>query len=88
LSYSSNTVFLQKKKLDPTRLTIVSFMNKDMFKDVFDDLEGRYNFQKTIHPHITMLGLFDEKYFIKISQLKLLYKHIDIIDKYNALKIF
>ena len=57
---SSNMVLSQKKKIYPKGLTIVGFINKDIFKDVFNDLEGRYNFQKTIRPHITMLGLFDE----------------------------
>jgi hypothetical protein len=57
---SSNMILSQKKKIDPKGLTLVGFINKDIFNDVFDDLEGRYNFQKTIHPHVTMLGLFDE----------------------------
>ena len=53
-------VIYQKKKIDPKGLTLVGFINKDIFKNVFNDLEGKYNFQKTNLPHITMLGLFDE----------------------------
>jgi len=34
-----------------------------------------------------LIAYRDEKWFIKISQLKLLYKHIDIIEEYNTLKI-
>ena len=57
---SSNMISSQKKKIDPNGLTLVGFINRDIFKHIFDDLEGKYNFKKTIHTHITMLGLFDE----------------------------
>ena len=84
---SSNMILSQKKKIDPKGLTLVGFINKDIFKDVFDDLEGRYNFQKTIHPHVTMLGLFDENRKINPYYEKLTIEKIEQFfhdkEKYN-----
>ena len=81
---SSNTVIYQKKKIEPKGLTLVGFINKDIFKNVFDDLEGRYNFQKTNRPHITMLGLFDENRRLNPYYERLTLEKIEQFFQYNS----
>ena len=84
---SSNTVISQKKKIDPPGLTLVGFINQDIFKNIFDHLERRYNFQKNIRPHITILGLFNGErklnpYYEKVT-IEKIEQFFQYKEKYN-----